>query len=60
MGRTHRLADWAPPQLPVSGKNLVAKGIPEGREVGRLLKRLEKTWVESGFSLTAEALLKDL
>ena len=53
-------SDWAPPQLPVSGKNLVAKGIPEGREVGRLLKRLEKTWVESGFSLTAEALLKDL
>ena len=53
-------ANWTPPQFPVSGKDLVEKGIPEGREVGRLLKRLEKTWVESGFSLSAEALLKDL
>ncbi|MCB1423622.1 MAG: CCA tRNA nucleotidyltransferase [Nitratireductor sp.] len=53
-------SNWMPPQLPVSGKDLVEKGIPEGREIGRLLKRLEKTWVESGFSLSAKALLKDL
>ena len=53
-------SSWTPPQLPVSGKDLVKKGIPEGREIGRLLKRLEKTWVESDFSLSAEALLKDL
>ena len=53
-------ANWTPPQFPVSGKDLVEKGIPEGREVGRLLNRLEKTWVESGFNLSAEALLKDI
>lgn len=53
-------ADWPVPRFPVRGKDLVNRGIPEGRDVGRVLKRLEKAWVESGFSLTAEALLSDL
>ena len=49
---------WTKPILPVSGKDLVAAGATPGPEVGVKLRELEERWIESGFSLTREALLK--
>ena len=43
--------------LPVSGKDLLARGMAAGPELGAALQRLEEKWVESGFSLDREALL---
>ena len=52
------LADgWKRPIFPVSGKDLVARGAEPGPEVGKRLKELEERWVESGFSLSRDALL---
>jgi poly(A) polymerase/tRNA nucleotidyltransferase (CCA-adding enzyme) len=48
---------WKKPVFPVSGKDLVAKGIDPGPEVGRRLKELEERWVNGGFRLTREELL---
>lgn len=48
------------PVLPISGKDLLLMGIPEGEKLGKLLKSLEKKWIQSGFSLTRKDLLKGI
>jgi tRNA nucleotidyltransferase/poly(A) polymerase len=49
---------WIRPVFPVAGKDLVARGLTPGPEVGKELKELEARWVESGFSLSRDALLR--
>ncbi|MEX0860502.1 MAG: hypothetical protein WD017_06165, partial [Cucumibacter sp.] len=48
---------YARPKFPLKGKDLVARGMVPGPEVGRRLKRLEDAWVESGFTLGRKQLL---
>ncbi|QQR39863.1 CCA tRNA nucleotidyltransferase [Devosia rhizoryzae] len=43
--------------LPVSGKDLLAQGMQPGPALGATLEKLERIWVDSGFSLTTEELL---
>lgn len=52
------LAAWEKPAFPLSGKDLLARGLRPGRALGELLARLETEWVESGFTLTRDALLE--
>jgi tRNA nucleotidyltransferase/poly(A) polymerase len=49
---------WTRPAFPVSGKDLVTKGVQPGPAVGRRLKELEEQWIESGFSLSRDDLLR--
>jgi tRNA nucleotidyltransferase/poly(A) polymerase len=51
---------WKRPHFPISGRDLVAAGLPAGPEVGRRLKELEERWVESGFALSRGELLRDV
>lgn len=48
---------FSPPAFPLSGKDLNEAGIAPGPEMGRLLERLKREWVESGFVLKREVLL---
>ncbi len=50
---------WTKPVFPVSGKDLVARGLEPGPDVGRRLKELEERWVESGFALSRAELLAE-
>ncbi|MGN7438157.1 MAG: CCA tRNA nucleotidyltransferase [Alcanivorax sp.] len=43
------IQEWDIPDFPVSGNDLKAKGVPEGPEMGRELKRLEQEWIDGGF-----------
>ncbi|MCS6986119.1 MAG: CCA tRNA nucleotidyltransferase [Sphingomonadaceae bacterium] len=52
-----RLADWKRPQLPVSGRDLIALGLAPGPEVSRRLKAVEARWVAAGFPEDREAAL---
>ncbi|KKB80479.1 hypothetical protein VW35_07105 [Devosia soli] len=45
------------PDLPVSGKDLIARGLKAGPDLGVTLARLEALWVDSAFDLTKEELL---
>lgn len=45
------------PRFPVSGGDLLARGLRPGKALGAELDRLEQLWIESGFSLDREALL---
>jgi len=42
-------ADWAVPRMPVSGADLVARGVTPGPAVGRLLTDLESWWLDRDF-----------
>ena len=44
-----RIATWSIPRLPVSGGELIARGVPQGPEVARKLKAIEQHWVDAGF-----------
>jgi hypothetical protein len=48
---------WVRPDFPLSGADMLEKGLDAGPEVGRRLKQLEEKWVASGFELTKAQLL---
>lgn len=56
----HRLAlaeGWEAPAFPLTGADLLALGVPEGRELGRILARVRQAWEESDFTLDRAACL---
>lgn len=55
-----QIADWDVPVLPIKGADLLARGFEKGPQLGAKLKELETAWVESGFTLEREELLKRL
>ncbi|HEX4694118.1 CCA tRNA nucleotidyltransferase [Sphingomonas sp.] len=46
---TADLDGWTPPRLPLSGGQLVAKGLTAGPDVARTLRRIEDRWIAEGF-----------
>ncbi|WP_286828187.1 MULTISPECIES: CCA tRNA nucleotidyltransferase [Kordiimonas] len=58
----HELADmvanWPIPELPVRGRDLIARGMEPGPDISKALKQLEEAWVASDFKLTKEDLLR--
>ena len=52
--------EWVPPEFPITGADVLARGIPEGPEVGRLLREAEEWWIERDFAPDRAALLEKL
>ena len=50
------LNDTPLPQLPFSGADLVARGVPPGRALGLVLKDLQARWIRAGFPREPERL----
>lgn len=48
---------WFAPQFPLKGKDLLAQGFREGREIGAILAELERIWELSDYSLTRDDLM---
>ena len=48
------------PKFPVSGSDLLQRGMPPGPKIGTELDRLEQEWIKSGFTLDRTALLAGL
>ncbi len=51
---------WRKPAFPLGGDDVIALGVPEGPEVGRLLGAVERWWAEGGFRAGREACLARL
>lgn len=49
---------WQIPIMPISGKDLITLGIPEGKKLGEQLHALEIAWEASNYNLSKEELLK--
>lgn len=43
------LEGWTPPQLPIGGGALIARGLQPGPDVARALNEVQDIWVEEGF-----------
>jgi poly(A) polymerase len=44
------LQRWKAPRLPISGGELIKRGLKEGPIVSRTLRRIEDRWIEAGFA----------
>ena len=58
-----RLAAYVPPRLPISGKDLIAMGLPPGPAVSRRLREVEEIWISNGFPqsvATTTAIARDV
>jgi poly(A) polymerase len=51
---------WKKPELPIDGRDVMAKGIDEGPKIGTTLRALEEEWIEADFAPDRRALLKRL
>ncbi|MGE3873167.1 MAG: CCA tRNA nucleotidyltransferase [Parvibaculaceae bacterium] len=51
---------WQIPRFPLTGKDLLSRGIKPGPAVGRELSRLEDWWIASDFTADKESLLRKL
>jgi poly(A) polymerase len=49
---------WEKPAFPVKGADLTDVGASPGPKMGDMLRALEAAWVDSGFTLTRDALLE--
>jgi poly(A) polymerase len=49
---------WERPRFALSGRDVMAAGVPEGARVGRILAQLEAEWIGSDFTLD-EAVLRE-
>lgn len=53
-------ARWQPPLFPISGDDLIVRGIKPGKPLGDLLRQLEEKWEASDYKMTKEQLLEIL
>jgi tRNA nucleotidyltransferase/poly(A) polymerase len=52
------LAATPEPTLPITGADLVARGVAHGQRVGATLKKLQALWIRAGFPREPEALAR--
>ncbi len=45
------------PVFPLNGRDLAALGVPQGKDVGRILKNIEQWWIENDFNPGRDACL---
>jgi len=48
---------WQRPTMPVTGADLLQRGVPQGPALGEALRKLETAWIESDFTLSQDELL---
>ncbi len=41
---------WARPEMPLTGDDVLAAGVPNGPEVGSILEEVEEWWIDSDFT----------
>jgi poly(A) polymerase len=51
---------WQRPRFPLTGRDVMQAGVPEGPEVGRVLSRLEDWWIKGDFAADEDALRAQL
>ena len=49
------------PIFPIKGRDIINSGIAhDGQNIGKILERLERKWIDCGFNLTREELLNEI
>ncbi len=55
-GADQFLAEAPTPELPVSGRDLVARGLAEGPRIGDVLRAFRRLWIEAGFPVDPDTI----
>ncbi len=55
-----QIRNWRPKDLPVTGDDVMARGVPPGPRVGALLRELEDWWLAGRFTADRDACLAQL
>ena len=55
--RLAALDGWRSPRLPISGRDIIALGVPPGPDVSRLLLAVEGVWIDTGFPAERDRVL---
>ena len=58
--RVNQIKNFKKPMFPIKGEDILRLGLHEGPEVGLILKKIEKKWVNSDFSFSRQELLDEL
>ena len=58
--RINQIKSFKKPKFPIKGEDILRLGLHEGPEIGLILKRIEKKWVNSDFLFTKQELLDEL
>lgn len=56
---TDAIEGWTPPALPISGGEIVARGVGKGPLVAATLRRIEDRWVAGGFPESIETIVDE-
>ncbi|XP_072026790.1 CCA tRNA nucleotidyltransferase 1, mitochondrial-like [Amphiura filiformis] len=62
-GDTHiyeGIKSWPLPVFPVTGRDLIAAGIPKDKKFGHMLNNIRDVWIESDYKLTKDELMVKL
>ncbi|XP_033102896.1 CCA tRNA nucleotidyltransferase 1, mitochondrial-like [Anneissia japonica] len=51
------IVNWTIPVFPVSGKDLLAAGVPRGKELGKILDRMKMKWTDSNYKLNRDEIM---
>lgn len=54
------ITSWSAPEFPLNGADVMAMGVPEGPEVGEIVREIEDWWVDQAFRPDREACLDRL
>jgi poly(A) polymerase len=54
------LADWEPPRFPLRGQDALELGAAPGPQLGRLMREMERWWIEGDFRADRAACLEEL
>ncbi|MEM6626310.1 MAG: CCA tRNA nucleotidyltransferase [Pseudomonadota bacterium] len=52
--------DWERPELPLSGEDVLAAGVPAGPKVGEVIRAVEDWWIDADFVDDKDAILERL
>jgi tRNA nucleotidyltransferase (CCA-adding enzyme) len=55
-----KIEHWKPPVFPVSGNDLLTKGMKPSKEMGDVLRKLKALWIQSRFKLSKDELLHSI
>lgn len=61
LGKGHiakEIADWIPPSMPVTGRDLIASGMRPGVDMGRRLDAMRQAWIDSDFTMGRDELME--
>lgn len=54
------IENWTPPKMPITGNQVRLAGVPDGPQVGQVLREVEEWWIDADFTADEYSLIERL